>query len=458
MKTTAETTKNESKHSYNPVNQKREGKDFFPAKNGHEQSFFGPVILQHKLEIGQPNDPYEKEADRVADQVMRMPEPEIQRKCGSCEQEEKIQQKPLVQRSVATGGNKSVSPGISSKIASTRGSGSSLPKATQQEMGSKIGADFSGVKIHTDNTAVQLSQDLGAKAFTVGNDIYFNKGQYNPTSGDGKRLMAHELVHTVQQTTTKGKIQKQGDQRKSCRDIYGSVPATDESLSYEAYQDLQILFSKLDENIDSWRPLLYDALAPAIREKFKTEKEIIWWSKFAINNLAEGLSFIKYGEPLKVMITAITDIVEHEISDSIEASQDLLLEKAQRVLTKYSLQQKTAGQKWLTSVIMSFHLDDRRSCVSNLKAVKKQLNKQYPYISKDIASTTVLKVIERIFEAIKRQRENKKRQKRQRALYNSCMIKYLPELPAGRHSESKRKEANEFCKKSTNFDPMNSSN
>lgn len=75
-------------------------------------------------------------------------------------------------------------------------------------MQSRFGADFSDVKIHTGGEAILMKRELNAKAFTVGNDIYFNEGQYNPNSGEGKHLLAHELVHTVQQGSVKT-IQRQ---------------------------------------------------------------------------------------------------------------------------------------------------------------------------------------------------------------------------------------------------------
>ncbi|MEL6559623.1 MAG: DUF4157 domain-containing protein [Bacteroidota bacterium] len=91
------------------------------------------------------------------------------------------------------------SPQVESGIQNSKGGGSPLPNDVVSEMGNKIGADFSNVRTHTDSNAVQMNQELGAKAFAHQNDIYFNKGQYNPSSPGGKRLLAHELTHTVQQ-------------------------------------------------------------------------------------------------------------------------------------------------------------------------------------------------------------------------------------------------------------------
>ena len=70
-------------------------------------------------------------------------------------------------------------------------------------MESRFNADFSGVRVHTDASAVQMNAQISAQAFTHGNDIYFNSGKYNPDTGSGKHLLAHELTHTIQQGKSK---------------------------------------------------------------------------------------------------------------------------------------------------------------------------------------------------------------------------------------------------------------
>ncbi len=177
--------------------------------------FIKPTI-QKKLTVGSANDSYEVEADHMADRVMRMPEPTphyttqtgalIQRKCSACEQEEKVQMKPLsdsitplIQRS-SNGENGGHAPShIESQINGSKGGGSYMDHSTQHFMESRFGTDFSDVKIHTGSQAVQMSRELNAQAFTVGNDIYFNEGKYSPNSDSGRHLLAHELTHTVQQ-------------------------------------------------------------------------------------------------------------------------------------------------------------------------------------------------------------------------------------------------------------------
>jgi hypothetical protein len=163
------------------------------------------IFFQAKLTVGSPDDPLENEADAVADQVMRMPQSSfIQRKCTHCEDEDKARRKPVIS-GITTGiqakaeNTSTISDHVSGAIEASRGSGSKMDTETNRFMSSRFGSDFSNVNIHTDDQSVQLSNNLTAKAFTVGNDIYFNQGEYQPQSNEGKRLLAHELTHTLQQ-------------------------------------------------------------------------------------------------------------------------------------------------------------------------------------------------------------------------------------------------------------------
>src|SRR5690349_1330871 len=74
-----------------------------------------------------------------------------------------------------------------------------LPAAERAQFEATLGADLSDVRVHTGPSSVQMAADLGARAFTVGNDIHFAEGQYRPGDGDGALLLAHEVAHTVQQ-------------------------------------------------------------------------------------------------------------------------------------------------------------------------------------------------------------------------------------------------------------------
>ncbi|MEZ4616978.1 MAG: DUF4157 domain-containing protein [Caldilineaceae bacterium] len=82
-----------------------------------------------------------------------------------------------------------------------RGNGQALDSTVQTQMGQSMGTDFSGVRVHTGSESHELNQELGAKAFTTGQDIFFRDGEYNPGSSSGQELIAHELTHVVQQST-----------------------------------------------------------------------------------------------------------------------------------------------------------------------------------------------------------------------------------------------------------------
>ncbi len=83
-------------------------------------------------------------------------------------------------------------------INSTRGGGASLDTGVQDRFSGSLG-DLSDVRVHTDDTADRLNRSVSARAFATGTDVYFAKGEYNPGSADGDKLIAHELAHTVQQ-------------------------------------------------------------------------------------------------------------------------------------------------------------------------------------------------------------------------------------------------------------------
>ena len=131
-------------------------------------------------------------------------EEEVQKKG---EEEEGVQAKEEEEVQKKSNSNASQGSSVESRLRHGKG-GQQMDKATKAEMESGFGADFSGVQIHTDSEAAEMSQGIGAQAFTHGNDIYFNKGRYDPNSKEGKHLLAHELTHTVQQT---GMVQKYRD-------------------------------------------------------------------------------------------------------------------------------------------------------------------------------------------------------------------------------------------------------
>jgi hypothetical protein len=149
--------------------------------------------LQTTLQISEPGDAYEQEADRIAEQVMRMPEVEVNnrlRDVGS----------PLVQRRTTDGGT-SVAEAPPIVHDALKAPGRSLDAATRAFFESRFGHDFSQVQVHADERAQQSARDVNAHAYTVGQDIVFGHGRYAPETADGRRLIAHELTHVLQQRT-----------------------------------------------------------------------------------------------------------------------------------------------------------------------------------------------------------------------------------------------------------------
>ena len=167
------------------------------------------LAVQPKLTIGQPNDKYEQEADRVAEQVVQQINSPQFSATGSNNPapnttehgKPKLQLKPIFQRRSAIEGE--ATPDLESSINRARGGGQALDVGLQRKMGQAMGADFSRVKVHTDAQSDQLNKSIQAKAFTTGQDVFFRRGAYEPSSRGGQELIAHELTHVIQQDQNK---------------------------------------------------------------------------------------------------------------------------------------------------------------------------------------------------------------------------------------------------------------
>jgi len=177
------------------------------------------VGIQAKLTVGAIGDVYEQEADRVAAQVMSMPvaaaaPPQVQRfgeehnpigmysslarsitPVVHRQVDQQVQMQSMVQRAFKAGGNEA-SGDLESRLNASSGGGSALAPEVRAFMEPRFGADFSGVRVHTGNEAVQMNRELGAQAFAHGSDVYFGAGK----SPGNNELTAHELTHVVQQT------------------------------------------------------------------------------------------------------------------------------------------------------------------------------------------------------------------------------------------------------------------
>lgn len=228
----------------------------------------GAPPLQAKLIVGQPADRFEQEADRAAARVLQssadapggplkgrafpqtrgiqrqmleeeeeeeqLPEavPETETQSNS---EEEPEEDELLQAKGASGSSPPVDGHMQSQIDGARGQGKSMAPAQQSFFGSRFGFDFSRTHLHTGSRAVQLARALRARAFTVGRDIFFGEGQYEPQTSTGQHLLAHELAHVVQQSREPRHVLRRApdDEKKSKRrKAYDRYRAKGGKLSY----------------------------------------------------------------------------------------------------------------------------------------------------------------------------------------------------------------------------------
>jgi len=195
------------------------------TKLGHDFS-----RIQAKLKVSTPNDPMELEADRVADAIVRMGHRQaqnpthptfinstedsfshIQRNPEENERKESPNQNALeldIPEGIEEDGRilpKSLGSNANSISALDRDSlrtsrGQTMPLIVQKYMGSRFGYDFSSVRVHTDRKAAEFANSINAAAFAHGRDIYFGTGRFDHNTGTGRRLLAHELTHVIQQS------------------------------------------------------------------------------------------------------------------------------------------------------------------------------------------------------------------------------------------------------------------
>lgn len=181
--------------------------------------------LQAKLTVNEPDDAFEQEADAVADSVMRAPAAAT----PPPPPDEQLTAGRSVQAKGDVGGP--VSDGTQEQIARMQSGGQPLPDSERAFFEERMGADFSGVRVHPDGEAADTAQDLSARAFTVGNHIAFNEGEYQPGTSEGRHLLAHELTHTVQQGAAETVATKR-IQRKEERDAEeGEEPTPEEKAA-----------------------------------------------------------------------------------------------------------------------------------------------------------------------------------------------------------------------------------
>ena len=217
----------ETGHGSQP-SRRREG-DFVIGWSDESNRTAGARDVMRKAIVETTGVSHEQEADRVADQVVGNKQEETAKPLA----------KVITQPQAKIESRASPRAPPTSATLDSSGSGQPMAKPVQTEMGGRIGTDFNNVRVHTDSSATQMSNDMGARAFTHGNNIYFNQGEYNPSSTSGKHLLAHELTHTIQQGSSQTSIQKkEADNVKSATDPLPVAPVE---------QPISISFAKVDD-------------------------------------------------------------------------------------------------------------------------------------------------------------------------------------------------------------------
>ena len=192
--------------------------------------------IQAKWRVGAPDDAFEREADAVAERVLAMPEAAVQRKPADnvlidrepeleqlradSENVEKARRKAIDGRPAAAG------VGRANVAAAVGQGGVPLPAGERAFFEPRLGVDLSGVRVHADAEAARLAAGLSARAFAAGSEIYFGAGEYRPQSSEGRRLLAHELTHVVQQRGGEAALRRKIDRvnlKKNALDLYFSL-------------------------------------------------------------------------------------------------------------------------------------------------------------------------------------------------------------------------------------------
>ena len=271
-----------------------------------------PPRVQAKLKIGQPGDKYEQEADRVADQVMRIHDTIVHDQIKSTAIN--LQTKGISEKT------SDVSPQIESNIKSlSSGKGQPLPESTITFFEPHFG-DLSQVRVHSNSISSKTADTIKAKAFTVGNNIIFGTGQCLPGSKTGKKLLAHELTHVIQQTHASPICNQMLIQRVSAGEwfsrFFGGGTFSDKELKdYLYFLDVE---DRIENDFDS------DNKAREIVQRWKQGRVDYY------------LSIRRKVLLIKEMISGFTgDDDERAILDLIEGSNDaevaIILDKSQGV-------------------------------------------------------------------------------------------------------------------------------
>mgnify|MGYP000551381764 CR=1 FL=1 len=221
--------------------------------------------LQAKLDVSQPGDPAEREAEHVASEIVDSPDP-------TAEGESDVE----IRRRASGAGQTAVDGRTEARIDALRGGGSPLSRSARSYFEPRFGRDFSDVRVHTGTEADAVARSIDAEAFTVGSDVAFASGRYRPGSPDGKRLIAHELAHVVQQGGGTTRASRQVIQREG---------------GEETAQEDSGLFTE-EQRVRMWN-LALATISPALSGIIST----MWFAGWSVNGGTVGVAGSAGGAP-----------------------------------------------------------------------------------------------------------------------------------------------------------------
>jgi hypothetical protein len=223
------------------------------SSNSNIKFSFGNIQL--KLKVSNTNDPLEREADKTAEQIIGVNDDysgsiminenkqgSLNRKCFICEKEGDRVNEENTQISMEGNTNikqNEISNETNSQINNVISNGGQpLDIQTREFMEFKFGENFGNVKIHTNEKAAEAARAVGALAFTVGQNIVFDHKDYSTWTNEGRKLLAHELVHVVHQT------------QSSQRTMVQRQPAPQKTSTAKEQYDTLVASSRFDDAIN----------------------------------------------------------------------------------------------------------------------------------------------------------------------------------------------------------------
>lgn len=297
---------------------------------------------QPKLAIGQVDSPLEQQADRMAEQVMRK------------ESDASLAAAPSHVSPTTQAAAGEIDGRVASEIRSLSGGGAPLPEPSRAFFESRLGHDFATVRIHSDDRSARLARSVDARAFTLGRDIVFGAGEYSPRTGEGARLLAHELTHVAQQRNSQAILQRQPAKG-------GPSPSTAKPVIDEANEQL-VIIREAQLPLDFFNQPENRALSLEERLTLEFNRKLQ-----AIHKLGDlKLSGLKAEHAVLTLVALLEDKLASPKKGFSPTQKILLKQAAAEVLARIG---GTAALAKLTDLLKSKDPDERKAAAQGLPGV-----------------------------------------------------------------------------------------